>query len=213
MSQESDINTAEGFERAPSFSRRQWDLLDAALRLLDRNGLSEFTMRALADEVGLSPMAAYKHFDNQRALQLELWRECQNHLFDTLAAVADKQRDAASAFMAVASAFVDYAVTYPNRYAFLFSDPFVREAATVALIEDRRQEVWARLCGLVSDAQDARLFRDDQHAESLVVCTASLVRGLADNVLYARMLGLSDSAEQAMRESGIARLRDLLIAR
>jgi len=41
------------------------DIVDAALRVLDRVGVAGFTMRALADELGVSPMASYYHVGNR----------------------------------------------------------------------------------------------------------------------------------------------------
>ena len=37
------------------------DIVEAALRVLDRVGVAGFTMRVLADELGVSPMAPYYH--------------------------------------------------------------------------------------------------------------------------------------------------------
>ena len=37
-------------------------IVDAAYRMIDRDGLSTFTMRALGAELGVSAMAFYAHF-------------------------------------------------------------------------------------------------------------------------------------------------------
>jgi AcrR family transcriptional regulator len=43
-------------------------ILDAAVRLADRDGLEALTMRALAKELGTSGMAVYRYFEDKRAL-------------------------------------------------------------------------------------------------------------------------------------------------
>jgi AcrR family transcriptional regulator len=43
-------------------------ILTAALRLVDREGLEGLTMRSLAAELGVVPMAAYRHFANKGEL-------------------------------------------------------------------------------------------------------------------------------------------------
>ncbi len=55
-------------------------VVDAALRILDRWGLPELTMRRLAGELDVQPSALYHHFANKQSL---------------LAAVADRIQDAA----------------------------------------------------------------------------------------------------------------------
>lgn len=55
-------------------------VVDAALRLLDEQGLPELTMRRLAAALDVQPSALYHHFDNKQSL---------------LAAVADRIEDAA----------------------------------------------------------------------------------------------------------------------
>lgn len=48
--------------RAPRNSLNPDRILDAAIRLLDRQGTEAFTMRALAQQLGVGTMAVYSHF-------------------------------------------------------------------------------------------------------------------------------------------------------
>ena len=43
-------------------------ILAAALAIIDRDGFDALTMRALASELGVAPMAAYRHFENKGRL-------------------------------------------------------------------------------------------------------------------------------------------------
>lgn len=43
-------------------------LIGSALALIDRDGADGFSMRALADAVGVTPMALYNHFDSKQEL-------------------------------------------------------------------------------------------------------------------------------------------------
>ncbi|WP_327128716.1 TetR/AcrR family transcriptional regulator [Streptomyces sp. NBC_01727] len=47
---------------------RQEEILDTALALADERGLEAVSMRALADRVGVTPMALYRHVDSKAAL-------------------------------------------------------------------------------------------------------------------------------------------------
>jgi AcrR family transcriptional regulator len=201
------------FERAPSFSRRQWQLLDAAMRLLDRVGISGFTMRSLADEVNLSPMAAYKHFENQRALQIELWRHCQNQFYDQLLHATSEATDPASGFLTFCRTFVAYGVEFPYRYELLYNHPFVREIREIPEMEELRQSVWDYARDLVDRARDAGLFRADMSTDQLLNAAGSQIRGLASVLIYQQAALGPDTDEHAMIDSGMAFLREGLMAR
>jgi AcrR family transcriptional regulator len=43
-------------------------ILQTGLRLIDQQGLEAFTMRKLAQELGVDPMSIYRHFENKDAL-------------------------------------------------------------------------------------------------------------------------------------------------
>jgi AcrR family transcriptional regulator len=51
--------------RAPRNTLNPDRILDAAIALLDRDGAEAFTMRALAEELGVATMAIYSHFRNK----------------------------------------------------------------------------------------------------------------------------------------------------
>lgn len=203
----------EEFDRQPSFTRRQWQLLDAAVRLLDRVGISGFTMRSLADETGLSAMAAYKHFENQRALQLELWRFCQNHSYDALLEAASDASDPATAFLDLCDAFMRYAVQYPFRFELLYNHPFVREVQSIDALEELRRSVWTFAHELVRRAQDSGLFRDDVSSEILLASAAAQVRGLAAGLVYSDTGPARDVPTEALIESGVGFVRAALLPR
>jgi AcrR family transcriptional regulator len=48
--------------------RSKSDIVDAALGILDDQGLADLTMRHLADVLGVQPSALYWHFDSKQAL-------------------------------------------------------------------------------------------------------------------------------------------------
>ncbi|WP_326820539.1 TetR/AcrR family transcriptional regulator [Streptosporangium sp. NBC_01756] len=56
--------------RPPRISRRE--ILDAALRIIERDGMESLTMRRLAKDVGSTPMALYHHVQDKEELLLLL---------------------------------------------------------------------------------------------------------------------------------------------
>ena len=53
-------------------------ILRAAHKLFDREGDEALTMRRVADAVGITPMAIYRHFPNREALLKRLSDDCFN---------------------------------------------------------------------------------------------------------------------------------------
>ena len=49
-------------------SGRQEEILDAALAIADEHGIEAVSMRALADRIGVTPMALYRHVKDKAAL-------------------------------------------------------------------------------------------------------------------------------------------------
>lgn len=49
-------------------SGRRQEILDAAMAIADEDGLDRVSMRTVAEHVGVTPMALYRHFDSKAAL-------------------------------------------------------------------------------------------------------------------------------------------------
>jgi AcrR family transcriptional regulator len=49
-------------------SGRRQEILDAAVAIADKGGLDGVSMRTVAEHVGVTPMALYRHFDSKLAL-------------------------------------------------------------------------------------------------------------------------------------------------
>ncbi len=183
------------------------------MRLLDRVGISHFTMRSLADEIGLSPMAAYKHFSNQRALQLELWRACKHHFYDTLREATRPHADAGNAFLALCRAFMEYAVAYPYRYELLYNHPFAREVAKEPELAELARSVWSYSHELVKRGQVAGLLRTDVGSEVVLAAATSQVRGLASTMIFSALSPFEELDLEVLIESGLAFIRSAVMPR
>lgn len=61
-------STSSPRRRAPRNTLNPERILDAAVTLLDREGADAFTMRALAQELGVATMAVYSHFRSKEEI-------------------------------------------------------------------------------------------------------------------------------------------------
>lgn len=98
-------------------------LVSAASKLLDRGGQAAVTLRAVAEQVGVSHNAPYRHFRDRNALLAAVAERDFMDLQRAFDAQLGEGRDAETALRNAATALIDYALAHGARYRLLFSDP------------------------------------------------------------------------------------------
>lgn len=98
-------------------------LVAAASDLLDAGGQGAVTLRAVAEAVGVSHTAPYRHFRDRSALLAAVAERDFDGLRQAFQAGADDQGDAGLLLRAAAMVLISYAREHPARYRLLFSDP------------------------------------------------------------------------------------------
>lgn len=101
-------------------------LVAAAVHLIESDGVEEFSLRAAARDVGVSPNAAYRHFSDKSALLTAV----AQHGFERLgtrmrrAMAASRGRNPATAaiarFKATGRAYVEFALAHPELFDVMF---------------------------------------------------------------------------------------------
>jgi len=78
-----------------TLTARQKEILEASLHVIDTEGLKKFTMKNVAQRIGVTDAALYKHFPDKGAILGALQTLFKESTLDILAAIqADPQRDA-----------------------------------------------------------------------------------------------------------------------
>jgi AcrR family transcriptional regulator len=94
-------------------------IVDAARQILHRDGVENVAVRGVADAVGLTPMAIYRHFESRAALLNALADEG----FRALASKISAKRltgDVETRLMQLADVFLDHALKFPHMYDLMF---------------------------------------------------------------------------------------------
>ena len=111
-------------------------LLEAAERVLERDGLSGLTLRAVAREAGVSHAAPTHHFGDLTGLVSELAAIGFRQFNDAMAVAGAAGTSPIEKAMARAKAYVGYAQAHPGMYGLMFrterldySRPSLHEAA------------------------------------------------------------------------------------
>jgi len=95
-------------------------ILRAAHKLFDREGTDAVTMRRVADAVGITPMAIYRHFPNREALLKKL----SDDSFDSAAREWEAlaaHPDVRARLPALLVPYLDYALQHPHLFDHAFS--------------------------------------------------------------------------------------------
>jgi AcrR family transcriptional regulator len=180
--------------RKPTAERRE-DILDAAARVLLRDGVASLTMATLAAEVGVTSGALFRHFETRDAILVALAeRTAERLLADLCAPREGTPRERLQAFVEARLGTVAKTPSAP----LMVLSPDVH----LALPKEGREALGgvvrathAHVRGLISDGQREGEFREDVSAESaaVMVLGAMALRALT-RVLPAALAGTKDAS-------------------
>jgi len=103
-------------------------ILEAARELLDQEGLAAVTMRRVAERVGVTPMAIYRHYADRASLLNAIADEGFHELAARVLALT-LEGSVEHRLTQVSNVFLDAAMQFPNLYRLMFLEP--REGARV----------------------------------------------------------------------------------
>lgn len=95
-------------------------LLDASERLVEKNGVTGFSMREAARAVGVDPAAAYRHFENREMLLDAVAKRGFEALGHTMIAVSSQKKDVPAKVRAMAGAYIDFALEHSAKFRVMF---------------------------------------------------------------------------------------------
>jgi AcrR family transcriptional regulator len=169
-------------------------LLEAAERVLERDGLSGLTLRAVAREAGVSHAAPTHHFGDLTGLVSELAAIGFRQFNATMAAAGAAGTSHLEKAMARAKAYVAYAQAHPGMYGLMFrterldmSRPSLREAAEAS---------FAGLAGAIGANRQERI-----HEQALSLEQAAAIARAWSLVHGFTMLLLDDRLSDILRRS------------
>jgi len=184
-------------------------IVHAARALLERDGAQAVSMRRVADTVGITPMAIYRHFPDREALLQRISDDSFAEIAQQWAAFPRKGTPLAR-LLAVHRNYLDYALAHPHLFDYVFSHA---HAGTRRFPEDMRGQRSPTLnvvADLVQVAMDEGfLARDD--VWEVVMCLWAHSHGLI--ALYRAGRFSYDAAEfRHFHDASLRRLIDGLKA-
>ena len=138
-------------------------LIEEAVLTIQQQGVEGLTLRSVAERLGVSRTALYRHYRDKGALLAAVAREGFRAFGDTLAEAFAAPGGGPAGFQAMGRAYVRFAVTHPAHYRVMFGgflDACNRDPELVAEAE----RSFAALTGAIVGLQRAGLLCPDDPA-------------------------------------------------
>lgn len=145
-------------ERAETRQR----IVDAAREMFVRNGYEATTMRAIAERIEYTPTAIYHHFRNKEALLSEVTAQDFGALAQAFLRTG-RVADPIDRIRRIGQAYIEFGVTHPMHYRFMFMTPHppLDAKATGITPGDPSQDAYAILHQACEAAIAAGRFRPE----------------------------------------------------
>jgi AcrR family transcriptional regulator len=162
-------------------------LVAAAVELVEGSSPEELTLREVSRRVGVNHRAAYRHFHDKTALLAAVAEDGYRGLLTAMEEALDsaQRAQAANRLMALAVAYVSFAIDQPARYRIMFGRR-LNEDGRFNTLEDLVARAYSLLAGELRAGQVSGQFIDTPVRE-LVFGVWSLTHGFASLAIVRRL--------------------------
>jgi AcrR family transcriptional regulator len=156
-------------------------LINAASELIAEHGQANFSLRKVAQQVGVSQTALYRHFSDKDELLATVAERGFLELSRLSHEAFDKYDDILERNLEVGMAYLNFAADNPNTYRLMFDSSVADNERYTALADARRQ---AFKCP-AKNTLDLQKLRDPNHAqtprqkESAKIFSQAIIHGIA----------------------------------
>ena len=171
--------------RTPSRAVEQ-ALVDAAERVLVREGLGGLTVRAVAAEAGVAPMGVYNRFGSKDGLVAAVLTRGFEGL--RVATTADPDPDPAARLLAAGRNYRQFALSHPEHYAAMFGTGLAQAAVTEELA-DRADAAFSALVDRVRYGMDKDVLRPGDPVETAQLMWRAVPGAVSPEILGGRRNG------------------------
>lgn len=135
-------------------------ILRAAHKLFDADGVDGVSMRRVADAVGITPMAIYRHFDSREALL----KQISDNSFDDAArdwAKQSQHKDVLRRLLATQELYLDYALAHPHLFDHAFSVQRADARQFPEAFRQRQSPTFNLVADAVAEGMNQGVLRED----------------------------------------------------
>jgi len=146
-------------------------IAEAALTLLESEGADAVSMRRVADAVGLSAMAIYRHFPNRDALLKSVSDRSFHELADYWAARTGSG-DVETRLLGTQVGYLEYAFAHPHVFDYVFAETRQGMRRFPDDFRDRGSPTMNLIVDLLDEGMRAGVFRQDDPLDVAVTIWA-----------------------------------------
>lgn len=182
---------------------RQEELVDAALRIIETQGIAALTTRALADEIGLTTGAIFRHFTSLDALLLAVVTRVEQVLAQTFPPEHLEPRERLLQFVERRSEVVG---TQRGILRLMLSEQFALAlpAEGAERIRGCVKRSRAFIAACIREAQAAGTLRSDVDAQALALVVIGTTQALA--LAHTAPFAVANKTGHALIREGLGRL-------
>jgi AcrR family transcriptional regulator len=162
----------------PTLTPRQQEILSASLTVIDRDGIKKFTMKNVANEIGVTDAALYKHFPDKGSILGALADLFKATTLDHLEEI--RCTEGLDALGKLERFVKTRAQQFQSNRALtvtLFSDELFRDLASVSSLNSDMMENHGRqLLSIVREGQEAGVLRSDLPAGHIILLLTGPMR-------------------------------------
>ncbi len=188
----------------PGKDKRRRQILQATLQIMKEQGLEGTTTRRIADKVGITEPALYRHFRNKKEIVLEALEELSKRPIELLLEAGGEEGTVPERIMRMSETFYNFVMEDPEDALLLF------EVMTAARDPDIRNALEEKF--LDYTLVFSQMFELGKHEGSVrkdldTVVAAWQIMSLAIALVHAALIGLGDVLT---REKALLAVRELL---
>ena len=182
-------------------------LLEEAVRTIQIEGIEQLTLRAVAEKLGVSRTALYRHFSDKQALLAAVGREGFRLLRGALTSAWEQHGRGREGFEAMGLAYVHFAVAHPAHYRVMFGRFLESCSKDAEFVQEATAAFQVLVDSLVEQQRAGIVRRDDPFTLGRFVW--SVVHGMAMLAIDGQLRG-TDGEREALNQYAMARIRDAI---
>jgi len=177
---------------------RQDEIVRTALDLAAKHGVESVTTQDMADALGLTQGAIFRHFPTKDDIWLAAIHWVRGRLMKVVDSAAIKGKDPLDALERMFFAHVAFIARHPAIPRMVFSDQLLRRDTRLKLmIQEILTGYEARIADLLGQAKEAGLARQDVDEDSAATLFIGMIQGLVlQSSIFGGRRSLIDEAKK-----------------
>lgn len=162
-----------------SAEARQEQIIQVAVDLAGERGMQGVTTQDMADAMGLTQGAIFRHFPSKDAIWLAAMGWIRERLMGVLGAAAEGADDPLDALERMFYAHVNFITKHPAIPRMVFSGQALHDNPKLkTLVREILSGYESRLAALLSEAREMELVRADLDEQSAAILFIGMIQGL-----------------------------------